>query len=97
MIRPTKNPNVPSGRPNVMYTVPGLFGTHDYLENVREEDVTVCEHECSYRSLYPCDLDVYDICLLIMGQQDIALPRTPYDGIDLFIQLKEKIWEAVND
>ncbi|CAB1433775.1 unnamed protein product [Pleuronectes platessa] len=30
-IRPSKNTNVPSGRPNVMYALPQLYGTRDFL------------------------------------------------------------------
>ncbi|KAJ4941197.1 hypothetical protein JOQ06_027484 [Pogonophryne albipinna] len=36
-IRPLRNLHVPSGRPNVMYAVPGLYRTRDYLSPVEEE------------------------------------------------------------
>ncbi|KAL3868611.1 hypothetical protein ACJMK2_041407 [Sinanodonta woodiana] len=38
-IRPSKNQNVPSGRPCVLYTMPLLYGTQDYATNPSEPEL----------------------------------------------------------
>ncbi|CAL8344609.1 unnamed protein product [Arctogadus glacialis] len=43
-IRPSKNLNIPSSRPNVMFALPELYGTRDFLspiENGSEGGVTL--------------------------------------------------------
>ena len=37
-IRPSKNLNVPSGRPNVMFALPELYGTRDFLSPIEDYD-----------------------------------------------------------
>ena len=95
IIRPSKNPNVPSGRPNVMYTVPRLYRTQDFVQPVQKADIDSCEPESLHRSLYTCDQDIYDVCMFIMKQHNVAWPRTPREGIYFFLQLKEKTYEAL--
>ncbi|CAL8290549.1 unnamed protein product, partial [Arctogadus glacialis] len=37
-IRPSKNLNVPRGRPNVMFALPELYGTRDFLSPIEDGD-----------------------------------------------------------
>ncbi|KAM7399880.1 hypothetical protein PAMP_019118 [Pampus punctatissimus] len=60
-IRPLKNRNVPSGRPNVMYALPELYGTRDFLSPVENEGVQLCKSQCVFRQTIPCNLEVYEL------------------------------------
>lgn len=95
LIRPSKNPNVPSGRPSVMFQVPSLYRTQDFLNSVDDEDVSLCKLEYEHRTLYPCDRDVYDMCMLVMQEERIDHPSSPEDGIELFLKLREHINDAL--
>ncbi|KAJ8302239.1 hypothetical protein KUTeg_021226 [Tegillarca granosa] len=41
-IRPSRNQNWPSGRPDLMYFTPMLWGSEDYLCSVPDEELYVC-------------------------------------------------------
>lgn len=97
LIRPSKNPNVPSGRPSVMFMVPSLYRTQDFKKTVDEGDIPTCRQECRPRTSYPCERDVYDFCLLIMREQQIDYPSSPQEGIHLFLQLREHINGALRE
>uniref|UniRef100_A0A8C4HR76 Integrase core domain-containing protein n=1 Tax=Dicentrarchus labrax TaxID=13489 RepID=A0A8C4HR76_DICLA len=45
-IRPSRNVSVPTGRPNVLYVLPELYQTRDFLSPVEDEQVQLCKHVC---------------------------------------------------
>ncbi|KAF3834382.1 hypothetical protein F7725_025586 [Dissostichus mawsoni] len=71
-IRPTKNCNVPSGIPDVMYTVPQLWGSEDCV--VPHSDLGACKQACKFLSTIPCDEDVFDLCNMIMLESGLTFP-----------------------
>ncbi|XP_041834069.1 uncharacterized protein LOC121635073 [Melanotaenia boesemani] len=90
-IRPSKNINVPSGRPNVMYALPELYRTRDFLSPTENEHVQLCKNECVFRLTIPCDPDVYELCNLFMSEFRRMAPTDPYQAIDLYMCLREAI------
>ncbi|KAK2810384.1 hypothetical protein Q5P01_000407 [Channa striata] len=90
-IRPSKNLNVPSGRPNVMYSLPELYRTRDFLSPVEDEHVQLCKSECVFRLSVPCDPDVYELCNVIMAESHLSLPNDPYQAVNLYMSLREAI------
>ncbi|KAJ4927905.1 hypothetical protein JOQ06_015706 [Pogonophryne albipinna] len=90
-IRPPRNLNVPSGRPNVMYAVPDLYRTRDYLSPVEDEHVQLCKNECVFRLVIPCDPDVYELCHIFMGESHLTPPTDPYQAVNLYMHLREAI------
>ena len=73
-----------------MYTCPEIKNTHDYgcvpdpscLHAVLEE-TTSC--------VLPCDVDVYDLCQVLMTENMLQIPSDAYRAIDLYIFLRDKI------
>ncbi|XP_036006071.1 uncharacterized protein LOC118566787 [Fundulus heteroclitus] len=90
-IRPSNNRNVPSGRPNVMYALPELYRTRDFLCLVEEEHVEVCKNECISRLTKPCDPDVFDLCNILMAESHLTLPTDAYQALNLYMHLREAI------
>ncbi|KAG5879819.1 hypothetical protein JTB14_007671 [Gonioctena quinquepunctata] len=45
------------GRPFIMFELPELYGTRDYLFPISQDDIKICKEECKYIE-YPCDEDV---------------------------------------
>ncbi|KAL3977653.1 SLAM family member 8 [Sarotherodon galilaeus] len=90
-IRPSTNINIPSGRPNVMYTLPELYGTRDFLCPTEEEHVEMCKTECVFRLTKPCDPDVYELCNILMTESHLTPPTDPYQAVNLYVHLRENI------
>ncbi|XP_072223124.1 uncharacterized protein [Leuresthes tenuis] len=90
-IRPSKNTNVPSGQPNVMYALPQLCGTRDFLSPVEDEHLQLCKDECVFRVPIPCDPDVYELCHIFMAESHLTLPTDPYQAVSLYLHLREAI------
>ncbi|XP_074525951.1 uncharacterized protein LOC141790170 [Halichoeres trimaculatus] len=91
IIRPSKNRNVPSGRPSVMYTLPELYRTRDFLSPVRDQDVQLCKNECIFRLTIPRDPDVYQLCSLLMTESHLTTSTDPYQAVNLYMHLREAI------
>jgi len=91
VIRPSRNAQVPSGRPSVMYYVPALWGTSDQLCSVSDDEVEVCRTEAEFRSMIPCDSDVYDMCIDIISRNNLELPIDTASGLDMFRYLSCEI------
>ena len=66
-IRPSRNDNVPHGRPNVMFMLPSLYGSDDYINRVSLNDLSVCRNISVYRSSVACDSDVFKLCTLLQA------------------------------
>ncbi|KAL4233419.1 hypothetical protein ACF0H5_008100 [Mactra antiquata] len=42
-IRPQKHRNIPSGRPEIMFHVPEVYGGYNFGHVVNKDDVTICQ------------------------------------------------------
>ena len=91
LIRPSPNVRVPSGRPNVMFNFPALYGTDDYAEPVAQPVIDACRDECIFRSSVPCDVDIYDISCSIMAQEHIDIPVCADTARETYLHLRDMI------
>ena len=83
-IRPSRNDNVPHGRPNVMFMLPSLYGSDDYINRV-------CRNISVYRSSVTCDSDVFKLCTLLQAHHGLNFPKDGYEACTLYVKLKELI------
>lgn len=91
-IRRSRNVSVPSGRPNIMYSCPLLYGAEDECCAVDTTDLDICKQHCIFRTLQPCeDEDVYNLCLTLMMQHNLSLPNDPSCGVELYRKLRMEI------
>ena len=95
VIRPSRNLNVPSGRPNVMYAVPELYQATDHLCPVEESHTEACATECTFRQPITCDPDVYQLCNILMAESQLNVPGDPYQALNLYMHLREAITAAL--
>lgn len=86
-IRPSRNSNMPIGRPCIMFEMPELYQTKSYITEVPTFAYNVLESECKFLK-YPCDQDFYCLCNIIMVENRLCHKDDPYEAIDLYIQLK---------
>ncbi len=88
--------NVPSGRPTVMLEVPVLYGTHSYFNNITTQEQNACRDICSFRSVIPCDIEMYSLCVEILRQLRLAYPTTPNDALQVYLTLRQSLRHLLN-
>ena len=70
-----------------MYTVPSLFDAEDYMSPVDDAKVRACEEHCTFKSEYPCDKDMFELCSVLMEENGLAVPRNPDEAKQLYLTL----------
>ena len=88
---PFKNESVPHGRPNVMYMMPTLYGTEDCLATVDDHELNVCKSETSFRISLSCDEDIFYLCIHLMSEKGLQVPKDAFKAYDLFLELRGSI------
>ena len=85
-IRPTRNPDSPSGRPDVLYFVPECVGVTDCTVIPNEDDVDIwkelCEDEQSSLAVI-----FQELADMIMEDESFDQPRNAHDAKVLYHQL----------
>ncbi|PIK51443.1 hypothetical protein BSL78_11682 [Apostichopus japonicus] len=87
-IRPLRNNITVHGRPVVMYSCPELYGTRDYLHRVEPLEVLVCREECTFKGEFPCDEDFFHLCCILMEENNLQEPSSPFDAVTLYLNLR---------
>lgn len=90
-IRQSRNCNVPHGRPNMMYNFPSLYGGHDQLCPVSNDDFDQCLNDVEFRLLIPCDVDVYHVLLHIIQRDELPVATDTSERINLYLHLRQQI------
>ncbi|XP_055073955.2 uncharacterized protein [Misgurnus anguillicaudatus] len=96
LIRPLRNSLVPHGRPDVMYTLPELYETEDYISQVPVEDCDTCEDQCIHRSDIPCDEDIFTLCSHIMAQHQLRIPNDMFTSLNLYLAIRQELTTMLN-
>ena len=94
-IREVSNSRSPSGRPSVLYLLPELYGTHDYLCPVSNEDIGICVEECVFGKPLPCDEESLKIFSIIMFENNISFPVISNEALDVYIVLRQVCRDVV--
>lgn len=95
LIRPSRTATSPYGRPNIMYTVPELCHTHDYLCPQSDNDIEICNGLVVRRRNIPCDEDVYDWCNDFMKERNLHLAVEANDAVNLYLTLRQSIKQFI--
>nr|XP_054761103.1 uncharacterized protein LOC129267417 [Lytechinus pictus] len=96
LIRPSRNIQAPSGRPNIMFNLPSLYTTRDYLHGVSQERMQACKEECVFRKTIPCDEDIFELCC-IMNEVGYEYPRDRHGARLLYVALRREITHLLNN
>lgn len=94
-IRKTKNTVAPAGRPIMMYDLPELYDSQDYLLPLAVEDINMWKTECSFPST-PCDEDIFELCNLIVNEKNLIKSNHPFDTVIFYISLRNEITSLLN-
>jgi hypothetical protein len=93
-IRPTKNQNVPNGKPFLMYAMPQLFGSQDYVCKVPADKLLVAEQTCGTH-VSTCDETVKDLCDNILS--DIGFSVSPLQSTDNLYDVYVFLWNTIRE
>ena len=74
-----------------MYYCPEFYGTHDYSNPVTEPQLAVCVGETRPKGPYTCDEAVYELCSLLMEENNRLPPSTAEEGVVLYNFLRQLI------
>jgi hypothetical protein len=74
-----------------MYNVPTLWNAEDQMYPVDAEDLETCSNEAEYRSVMPCDIDIFNLCCHILRRDGLEPAGDARNGVHLFIHLKNAI------
>lgn len=92
-IRHSRNAISPHGRPFNMYFTPEAYNTTDFLHPADPQEIEARLQECRFKSVYPCDEDVFNLCVMWMAENNWQPPSDPENARNLFIRLREKALE----
>lgn len=91
-IRKTKNANLPGGKPIVLYSCPEVFGSRNYLKEVPQIRVDMCNRQCLPQDVIPCDQAVFDMACHVMAVNQWSSPTSDTEAIELYIRLREELY-----
>ena len=85
-----RHQNVSHGKPVVLYTIPELYATTDYMNPVGQADIAICRMECIFRNGCPCDEEVFELAVIYMAELSCALEQTTnaQEALDLYLTLR---------
>ena len=91
-MRPDENRGRSAGRPLLLYTLPQLFGAEDKLVAVNRRQLVDCQAESTPKGEYPCDTEVFQLCCILMVENDWDAPTTGYEAAELYRLLRDIIY-----
>ncbi|KAJ8041855.1 hypothetical protein HOLleu_12777 [Holothuria leucospilota] len=68
-----------------MYHIPELYETIDYLCPVPRNEVEFCREEETIAITYTCDQDLFELCCLIIEENNIPVPGDLYHATGLYL------------
>ncbi|KAI7801287.1 hypothetical protein IRJ41_003539 [Triplophysa rosa] len=95
-IRPSANCNVPCGIPNIMFMAPQLWGTEDFIVQP-DSDLQIAQEACMFLSAIPCDEEVFDLCTILMEEQNLRFPSDRREAFELYVELRDAIRSQITE
>lgn len=93
-IRPSRNPESPAGRPDILYFLPEWTETRDYKTAVEMEDIELAKDICcTNQSLTACSIEFTRLAELIIAEQGLRTPHSPNSAKKLYLELIREIEE----
>jgi len=82
-----------SGRPDILYFLPEVSATQNFLVNVDKDDVSLCEqHLCDRNcSNLNCTQEFSKLAYIIMDEENLAMPKSPQEARNLYLSLIDHI------
>ena len=91
-IRPSSNIESPSRKPDVLYFVPGLVHTQDYVTPVDMDEIQIAEDMCAERpQAKGCSSYFRELAEMIMLDEGLEIASTAEEALQLYLDLLDYI------
>ena len=58
---------------------------------VSNVELELCKEESSQRDEFPCDRDMFELCLILIDENNWSIPKDAYDAVTLYKLLRDEI------
>lgn len=86
-IHPFKDLSVPSVILEVMYTVPQLWASEDFM--VPHNDLYNCKQACTFISVVSSDIDLFDLCNTVMSESKLTFAKNISEAQEFYLTIKK--------
>ena len=90
-IRPQANVDSPYGRPQVLFRLPQLKGTRNYICNVEDDALDLCIQDASFRDNTNCDEAVHNVCTDIVERDNLPEVTDIHSAKERYLHLRAAI------
>ena len=90
-MRGNKTLNYEGGRPMLLYSLSELNGIQDKIVDVDADELHEWEEECLFKEEYPCDHDIFEVCCILMEENNWQVPSNGYEAAQLYMKLKNQM------
>lgn len=66
------------------YSAHQIYNTNDYLIEVDYCRLAKCKEECLFIDNVMCDEDVFELCNIIVEENEMQMRRDPFEGMTLY-------------
>lgn len=73
-----------------MYEMPSLYGVNNYLLKIPSFVIEPLSSECTMVQV-PCDKDFYDLCSILMVENNLVQSSDPYVTVDQYTKLRNML------
>ena len=87
-MRQTNDCESPGERPDLLFSLPEISDTRDFIVEEDKDDITLCQQlMCNSSSLQVlhCTPEFSDLANIIMHKKDLHIPNSPDGARDLYI------------
>ncbi|XP_046569874.1 uncharacterized protein LOC124278183 [Haliotis rubra] len=82
----------PHGKPDIMFFMPEVYGTHDYKFPASVDDIRAAELLTTTRPLdRGCSPEFNNLCRVLIHQFGRHMPQTAHEGLELYNWLLQKL------
>ncbi|XP_031338632.1 uncharacterized protein LOC116174338 [Photinus pyralis] len=97
VIRKTRNSISPSGRPDMMYDFPALYGGTNFLNPVEENYIENCANLCEVVNRSCRDETVFELCDVISREKNLGASDSTYLAINKYCELRTEIIKMLEE
>ena len=80
----------------MLYAVPNLYGAQNFVQQVDNTRIDLCLEDCSFKD-YPCDEDLYHICIELMTEHNFLMSTDIYQITDLYLKLRQLVHDGLRE
>lgn len=74
-----------------MFMAPQLWGTEDFIVEQDSDDLQTAQEACLFLTAVPCDEEVFDLCTIVMEEQQLSFTKDRLEALELYLELRDAV------